>query len=318
MSRANRIGKELARERAALMRAELELRAQRNRRTAVYGSSFGVVLLALVLSIVITGALQPTTPPTTPLSTVADTSGGITSADAYAIPVGQSSAPVKLSVYEDFRCSACSAYESKYQTAYKALISAGTLQLLVHPVDLIDNSEGGSGSLAAGNAAACAQDVGKFQAYHDLLYANQPAEKTDSFSSSSTLINYAKQVSGLDSPTFESCVKSGKYDDWIKQNYRNLEAIDGQHTATPTLLVNGTAYTLTTPDAFTAFVQQAAATATAAAKASASAAASASGTATAAASASASASGSASASSSAAPSASASAASSASASASKS
>jgi len=251
MSRANRIGKELARQRAALAKVEAEYRFKRNRRMTVYGSTFGIVLLAIVLAIVVNQSLVPSAPPLAPSATVADTTGGIGSSDAMAIPIGQTSAPVKLTVYEDFRCSACGSFESNYQSAYKALVKAGKLELLIHPVDLIDNNDGGSGSLAAGNAAACAQNAGKFEAYHDVLYANQPAESDDAFASDSTLISYAKQVSGLDTPAFESCVKSGKYDGWIKQNYRDLEQIDGNSIATPTLLANGSKLTLSTPAAFT-------------------------------------------------------------------
>ena len=251
MSRANRIGKELARQRAALAKVEAEYRFKRNRSLTVYGSTFGIVVLAVVLAIAVNYSILPSAAPLAPASLVADTTGGVASADAMAIPIGNSSAPVKLTVYEDFRCSACGSFESNYQSAYKALVKAGKLELLVHPVDLIDNVDGGSGSLAAGNAAACAQNAGKFEDYHDVLYANQPSESDDSFSSDSTLISYAKQVSGLDSATFESCVKSGKYDSWIKQNYRDLEQIDGNSTATPTLLANGTKLTLSTPAAFT-------------------------------------------------------------------
>jgi len=281
MSRANRIGKELARQRAAVAQAQAEYRFARNRRAAVYGSSFGIVLLAVVLAVVVNHALVPSAPPLAPSAAIADTTGGVASADAKAIPVGEANAPVKLTVYEDFRCSACGQFESGYQAAYKALVKAGKVELLIHPVDLIDNSEGGSGSLAAGNAAACAQNAGKFEDYHDVLYANQPSESDDAFASDATLISYAKKVSGLDTPTFESCVKSGKYDAWIKWNYRDLEQIDGNSTATPTLLANGTKLTLSTPDAFTAQLTQTAAKVAAAssAKASSSSSASASGSA---------------------------------------
>jgi protein-disulfide isomerase len=282
MSRANRIGKELARQRAAVAQVEAEYRFARNRRAAVYGSSFGIVVLAVVLAIIVNYALVPSAPPLAPTAAIADTTGGVSSADAMAIPIGNSDAPVKVTVYEDFRCSACGQFESGYQSAYKALVKADKVELLIHPVDLIDNNEGGSGSLAAGNAAACAQNAGKFEAYHDVLYANQPAESDDSFASASTLISYAKQVSGLDTPTFESCVKSNKYDGWIKQNYRDLEQIDGNSTATPTLLANGTKLTLSTAAAFTTQLTQMAAKvdATASAKASSSASGSASAGAT--------------------------------------
>ena len=270
MSRANRIGKELARQRAALARIEAEYRYARNRRLTVYGSTFGIVLLAVVLAIVVNQAMVPSAPPLAPTAAVSDTTGGVASADAMAIPIGEASAPVKLTVYEDFRCSACDSYEKSYQSAYKALVKAGTVELLIHPVDLIDNVDGGSGSIQAGNAAACAQNAGKFEDYHDVLYANQPAESDDAFASASTLISYAKQVSGLDTSGFESCVDSGKYDAWIKQNYRDLEQIDGNSTATPTLLANGTKLTLSSPTAFTTQLQQMAAKIEAAAKATAS------------------------------------------------
>ena len=275
MSRANRIGKELARQRAALAKAEAEYRYARNRRMTVYGSTFGIVLLAVVLAIVVNQAMVPSAPPLAPTAAVSDTTGGVASADAMAIPIGEASAPVKLTVYEDFRCSACDSYEKSYESAYKALVKAGTVELLIHPVDLIDNVDGGSGSLNAGNAAACAQNAGKFEDYHDILYANQPAESDDEFASASTLISYAKQVSGLDTSSFEACVNSGKYDSWIKQNYRDLEQIDGNSTATPTLLANGTKLTLSSPVAFTTQLQQMAAKIAAAAKAAASATASA-------------------------------------------
>jgi protein-disulfide isomerase len=286
MSKSNRIGKELARQRAALARIEAEYRTARNRRVTVYGSTFGIVLLAVVLAIVVNEAILPTTAPLAPTASVSDTTGGVSSADGMAIPVGQSGAPVVLTVYEDFRCSDCGQFEKDYQSAYKALVKSNKIEVMFHPVDLIDNSEGGSGSLQAGNAAACAQNAGKFEAYHDILYTNQPAESDDAFASAATLISYAKQVSGLDTPTFEACVKSGKYDSWIKQNYRDLEQIDGNSTGTPTLLANGTKLTLSTPAAFTTQLEQIGAKAVASASAAAASAAKASASASAAAAAS--------------------------------
>jgi protein-disulfide isomerase len=244
MSKANRLGKELARERAALMRAEQARRARRNRLAAIYGSVVGVIVIAVVVALVVQNSSGPKTPTLLPVGTVADTTGGVSAADGMAIPIGDSSAKVKMTVYEDARCSACKAYETTFTPAYKALIQSGTLELLIHPVTLIDANTNGSGSLHAGNAFACAQDAGKFQAYHDVIYANQPAESTDSFSSDDTLITLGKQVSGLDSPTFETCVKSHKYFDWVQQNYANLNKITNNQPSTPTIYANGKPFTL--------------------------------------------------------------------------
>jgi protein-disulfide isomerase len=244
MSKGNRVGKELARERAAILRAEQARRARRNRLYAIYGSVFGVIVIAVVIALVVQNASGPKTPTLVPAGSVADTTGGVSTADSKAIPIGNSSAKVKLTVYEDARCSACKAYESTFTPAYKALVANGTLELLIHPVTLIDSNTNGSGSLHAGNAFACAQDAGKFEAYHDIIYTNQPAESTDSFASDDTLIALAKQVTGLDTPAFETCVKSHKYFDWVQQNFANLNKITNNQPSTPTIYANGKAFTL--------------------------------------------------------------------------
>jgi protein-disulfide isomerase len=258
MSKANRVGKELARQRAAQLRAEQARRARRNRLYAVYGSALGVVVIAIVIAFIVQSASAPKTPTLIPAASVADTTGGVSSANGMAIPLGDSNAKVKLTVYEDVRCSACKSYETTYTAAYQQLVKAGTLELLIHPVTLIDANTNGSGSLHGGNALGCAQDAGHFEAYHDLLFTNQPAESTDSYSSNATLISLAKQVTGLDTKTFESCVNSGKYDDWVRQNYANLNKITNNQPSTPTIYANGKSFTLPTgstiPAAQTAFI----------------------------------------------------------------
>lgn len=244
MSKANKVGKELARQRAAQLRLEQQRRARRNRLYAIYGSVVAVIVVAVGIAFAVQAANGPKTPTAVPVGAVADTTGGVSAANGMAIPLGNSDAKVKLSVYEDARCSACKSYETTYTAAYNKLVQDGTLQLLIHPVTLIDANTNGSGSLHAGNAFACAQDAGHFQAYHDVIYANQPNENTDSFASDATLISLAKQVQGLDSKTFESCVNTHKYFDWVKQNYADLNKITNNSPSTPTIYANGKAYTL--------------------------------------------------------------------------
>ena len=256
MSKANRVGKELARQRAAQMRLEQQRRARRNRLYAVYGSVLGVIVIAVAVAFGVQAATAPKTPTAVPVGSVADTTGGVAAADGMAIPLGNADAKVKLTVYEDARCSACKSYESTYTPAYKQLIAAGTLELLIHPVTLIDANTNGSGSLHAGNAFACAQDAGHFEDYHDIIYNNQPAESTDSFASDTTLITLAKQVPGLDSKTFETCVTSHKYFDWVRQNYANLNKVTNNQPSTPTFFANGKSFTL--PTASTTSAAQAA------------------------------------------------------------
>jgi protein-disulfide isomerase len=98
---------------------------------------------------------------------------------------------------------------------------------------------GGSGSLRAANAAACAQDVGRFGPYHDVLYRNQPPETDDAFAENSTLIKLAGTVEGLDTPGFRSCVEEGRHDGWVNKSHTAFQ--NGGFSGTPTVLLNGDA-----------------------------------------------------------------------------
>ncbi|WP_369202680.1 DsbA family protein [Streptomyces sp. PU-14G] len=174
-------------------------------------------------------------------ATVATQSGGDdeqkSSQSAKPITVGDKGAPAKLTVYEDFRCPACGQFENTYRSTIKSLEKAGKLRAEYHLVALIDQNMGGSGSKKAANAAACAKDRGKFEAYHDVLYRNQPAEQDDAFASTKRLIELAKKVEGLVSPAFEECVSSGKHDAWVSRSSESFSA--SGHQGTPTILLDG-------------------------------------------------------------------------------
>lgn len=232
-----------ARRRAAQIRIEQQRHARRRRQAVIYGVVAATLALAVGIAFAVQRATAPKTPNLVPISSAADTTGGLLAADAMAIPIGRSDAPVTLTVYDDFRCTACRAFHTLYQPALDELVTAGKLKILVHPVTLVDsNLAGTSGSLHAGNAAACAQDAGHFAAYRDLLYARQPTEGNDAYASNQTLITLAKQVPGLDTSAFESCVNSTRYGPWVKRNHANLVQISGNQVSTPTLYLNGRRY----------------------------------------------------------------------------
>jgi protein-disulfide isomerase len=247
-----------ARERAAAAYAEEQGRARRRKQLLVGG----IVVVVIAAAVGIGIAVQSHTSSVNSAAAngpLVFPSG--TSADSLPIPYGaDQNAKVTLTVYEDFRCPFCKQAESMFNSIYTADAQAGKIKVQYHIVDLIDQNDGGTGSIQAGNAAACAQNVGsdKFKAYHDILYANQPDETDDAFSSNSTLISYAQKVSGLDSPSFRSCVNSGKYQPWVKKNYAALSTAENGSVSTPDYLINGTRFSLTSQSAS---VQQASFTA---------------------------------------------------------
>ena len=231
MSENNRDGKRAARERLAVQR-EKQKASEKRRRGLIVGAAIVCVLaLATVGGFLAanagkSGSSGPTIGPS-----------GATGKDGLAIPVGKGSAGSTLTVWEDFRCPACKAFETEYRPTIHELVDAGKLRVEYHLVTLIDGNLGGSGSLHAANAAACAQDAGKFWPYHDVLYDNQPKETMDTFADHAKLIDLAGRVSGLDTPTFQKCVKDGAHNGWVAKSNSAFQS--GGFRGTPTVLFGG-------------------------------------------------------------------------------
>ncbi|MFF8400020.1 DsbA family protein [Streptomyces sp. NPDC014846] len=233
MSEKNRDGKRTARERLAVER-EKQKSADRRRRTLIVGASVVCVLaLAAVIGVLAANAGKDKGGSAGP----AVAPSGAQGKDSLAIPVGKDGAKSTLTVWEDFRCPACQAFEAAYRPTLHELTDAGKLRVEYHLVRLIDGNLGGTGSLRAANAAACAQDAGKFRDYHDVLYANQPKETDDAFGDDARLIELAGKVKGLDTPAFRTCVKDGTHNSWVDKSHAAFKA--GNFGGTPTVLLNG-------------------------------------------------------------------------------
>ncbi|MGC3001815.1 DsbA family protein [Streptomyces sp. G35A] len=234
MSEKNREGKQTARQRLAVER-EKHKSAEKRRRTLIVGASVVCVLgLAAVIGVVAANAGK---------DDESDSAGpvvapsGALGKDGTAIPVGKESAKATLTVWEDFRCPACKAFEQAYRPTLKELTDAGQLKVEYHLVTLIDGGMGGTGSRTAANAAACSQDAGRFAAYHDVLFENQPMESDDAFADNARLLDLAGKVDGLDTPAFRSCVEDGKHNGWVAKSHEAFQK--GGFTGTPTVMFDG-------------------------------------------------------------------------------
>ncbi len=223
-----------ARERLAAERARQKT-AEKRRRGLIVGATVLCVLgLAAVVGVV--AANSGTDDGEAPGAVAAPSGAGGES--GLAIPVGDDGARSTLTVWEDFRCPACKSFEDAYRATIHELTDSGQLKVEYHLVTLIDGNMGGSGSRKAANAAACAQDAGKFPEYHDVLYRNQPEETDDAFAGNSRLIELAGEVDGLDTETFRQCVRDGAHEGWVGKS--NEAFRKGDFSGTPTVLLGGT------------------------------------------------------------------------------
>lgn len=247
MNQAKRDGKRGARERLAAERERQRQRKRRNRMLAIYGSALAVVVIAVVVGLVVANlnSGSVTSAFTAPKGAVVDPYVNATTKtnDATAIEYGSPDAKVTMTVFEDVRCPYCDVFELGAKSVYNTYVTAGQVRVLFHMVKLIDNKQGtaNGGSRWGGSALACAQSAGRFDAYHDVLFANQPAETSDGFASTATLISLTAKVPGLDSPAFEACVRDESYGGLVDQNYTDFSTLGLQ--GTPTVMIDGTQLT---------------------------------------------------------------------------
>ncbi|CAM5570579.1 DsbA family protein [Streptomyces abikoensis] len=233
MSQKNSDGKRSARERLQEQRQREETRSRRRRTLIAAAAVVAVLGAGAGIAAVVAGSGGKKKEAAGPLVAPQGAAGK----DSVTIPVGKPAAKATLTVYEDFRCPACSQFENGFRDTVNQLEQKGELKAEYHIVTLIDANLGGTGSLNAANAAACAQDAGKFSAYHDLLYKNQPPETDDAFGKKARLLELAGQVPGLDTPAFRTCVDDGTHDSWVKKSHEAFGKTS--YRATPTVLLNG-------------------------------------------------------------------------------
>lgn len=141
-----------------------------------------------------------------------------------------SSAPVRLDMWEDFQCPSCKAFESANNAYINSLVKAEKIHAVYHPMSFI-----GPESALEARAAGCAADEGKFLEYHTALYANQGTENSGIWSPE--ILTVIGKGLGIKSKSFENCVSSKKYDNWV----RNIEvdASKNNVNSTPTVMLNG-------------------------------------------------------------------------------
>ncbi|MGL5930030.1 MAG: DsbA family protein [Dermatophilaceae bacterium] len=163
-----------------------------------------------------------------------------------------------LDVYEDFQCPACADYEERVGATIRDLAEQGRIRLVYHVKNFLDDNLRNDSSTRAGTAAFCAVDAGRFQEFHDLLFANQPAREGDGFTDAQ-LRELAERagITGSALSTWQTCSDSGRYDAYL-DSVEDQSARDGIR-GTPTVRLDGEDITQQagTPEQLTALVEAA-------------------------------------------------------------
>ena len=143
--------------------------------------------------------------------------------------IGNPNAPITILEWGDYQCTFCYKFhQSSLNIILNEYLESGRVKLVFKDFPL-----NGPDSILAAEASYCAEDQGKYWAYHDELYTNWAGERTGWINYES-LNKFAKSV-GLELEQFNSCLGDHKY----RQKVLDLEkfGIDIGIDATPSFLI---------------------------------------------------------------------------------
>ncbi len=149
--------------------------------------------------------------------------------------LGSERASVTIVEFADFQCPFC---QQAVQTLNQVVARyADRVRVVFRHFPLPSHTY----AQKAHEAAECANEQGKFWAYHDFLFANQGALGVED------LKRYAASL-GLDTDRFNQCLNTGKYAEKVK---KDVEDGTKYHVrGTPTFFINGTPQRIQTFEQF--------------------------------------------------------------------
>jgi protein-disulfide isomerase len=142
---------------------------------------------------------------------------------------GGDKAPVTIVEFSDFHCPFCKQVVStlaKLESQYGDKVK---LAFRDFPIDSLH-----PGASQAHEAARCADEQGKFWAYHDKLFASPLKSSPEIFK------GFAKEV-GLEPVAFETCLSRGKHQAAIKKDIDDEQRLGV--AGTPAFFINGRLFT---------------------------------------------------------------------------
>jgi protein-disulfide isomerase len=152
------------------------------------------------------------------------------------VHLGDPNAPVKVDVYEDFRCSVCLYYTENFEPKIiQSYVDTGKVYYSFHSFIVIDGNDGTDASYRSANAAMCAGEQGRFWDFHDTLFSNQVSEDASLFTDV-RLVDMAQNLN-LDMIAFNQCYQTKKFASNIQSDISQAHTLN--LTGTPSILVDG-------------------------------------------------------------------------------
>ncbi len=236
-----------AREHSAKLREE---NAKRDKRRTMLVQIGVVVVVALVL---IGGTIAVLSAMDDENSGTSTTPANVT--DDGSVVVGNPDAPVTLQIVEDFQCPACQSFEAAAADLLSSYAEGDDVKVEFRGISFLDQASTNRYSSRALNASACVvdEDPDNWKAFHDAMFANQPAEGGAGLTDDEILA--LVEDAGVERSAVEDCVTDEAFADWVESTTEASNE-DGV-TGTPTLFLNGELLESTDPADVQSAVDQA-------------------------------------------------------------
>ncbi len=215
---------------------EAQARSKRLNRIVMVGSIIVATVVVVIFGVVLFNSWQGSGTATTrpPNATAGDEGIVVNPGKAAA------GAPV-VQVFLDYQCPFCRDLEKLHGKSLTDMAAKGEITLEYRTMNFLDAKLLNDASTRAAVAAACADTVGAYSAYHDQVFANQPETEGVGYTAEQLRVTFpaAVGINGDNLTKFQQCYDTRAMAGFVRTT--NELANKAGVTSTPTLRVNGRA-----------------------------------------------------------------------------
>jgi protein-disulfide isomerase len=148
--------------------------------------------------------------------------------------LGSETAPVTVVEFADYQCPGCGYFATNVEAQFKSeFVDTGKVRYAYRDFPLPNHQN----APRAAVAVACANEQGRWENMHTILYRAQSLWSNMSDERfKAQLTDYARQI-GLDTDAFSSCLETDRFDAAIQRDLEAGRAVN--LSGTPTFVVNG-------------------------------------------------------------------------------
>ena len=226
--------REQAREQARIAREQEKKREKRGRALLQGGIVLGVLAILAVVGLVLMQTMKPAGPGPQNMAS----GGAIFTKDLKVVKgpalksdqerkapeVDRKQLPLDVTVYVDYMCPACGAFEQENGTMLENYVGSGDVNLRVYPLNFLDSaSQGTKYSTRAGNLFGCVveqQPDVAFKLHNTLLSAEVQPKEGSTGLTDDQLLDVAKSAGADVTDELKRCVKDVPFGGFIAGNYK--------------------------------------------------------------------------------------------------